>query len=83
MNLQSSISWEGRIKAIKQEVVKVREDVQSILDKKFAQVDKSIDRIQIALVKKLEQKFDQISDKSQNVQDSPIDFLIQEVLKSK
>lgn len=58
------MSWEGRIKAIKQEVVKVREDVQVILEKKFAQVDKSIEKIQSALIRKLEQKFDQIQDNS-------------------
>lgn len=76
MNLEATMSWEGRIKAIKQEINRINRDVSDLVDKKFLLLDKKIDRSNSALIKKIDLKFDQISDKVQNVEDTPLaDFI--------
>ncbi len=45
MSMQGAVNWEGRIKAIKQEVIRIRDDVNEALEKKFIMIDRRIERM--------------------------------------
>ena len=79
-NDKAAVSWEGRIKAIKSEVRNLRYQMNLTVDKKLNGIDRMINDFEYKLSKKMDAKFGELLDKSQNIGGYKLENIVAKVL---